>query len=225
MEQLILEANLKQGSGPLKAAWEGALKRAHERLKRLRSRDAVPRVRSGLALHDGETAATATSSSSETTPTEDEKRRLSRRMTPNAAKRYQTPDSEPSTSSQAVPIPHTGTSTPVRVKLEEQEEDIAALLGRSSPFIPSTPQNIPRDKLKSVPRTPGELPSPRPSPSPPPPSMILVKGRSPAYRSFAYSAARGYFARGTLHEVEEEAAEEQQSKDAAGYIRARSLSC
>lgn len=213
-----MEANLKQGSGPLRAAWEGALKRAHERLQRLRSQNAVPSVRSGVAVQDGRVEAP---SSSETTPTADEKRQLSRRTTPKAVQRYQTPDSEP--SSQSIPMPRTGTSTPIRVKQEEQEEDTAALLG-SSPFIPSTPQNIPRDKLKSVPRTPGELPSPRPSPSPPP-SMILVKGRSPAYRSFAYSTARGYFARGTLQEVEEEASEELQSKEAGGYIRARSLSC
>lgn len=224
IEQLILETNLKRADGPLKGAWENAVRRAFERAvgEAVLRASEVREEREG----GGREAGVQTLVVEEVLSEEGEAAR-SRETTPTPA-------------------------TPSRRVIKAEEEETRFQTQSTSPngngvagsgyFMvppPSTPpsstalhKSTPRSMLRSVPRTPGELPSPRPSPSPPPGSPYGALGLPGTRR------ARGVGSQGGMHgapfsvangreaKLEEEEEEElflQQM--VAERMRGRSASC
>lgn len=224
VETLIVENNLKQGAGPLKTAWEAAVKRVW------RQRVEAAEVEAARAAQEQEQQVQAQESAKD------------KEMTPTPS----SPIPLPPLVNPLTPAP--SLSNIVTIKQEEVDMSLLPLpkspspdllppsaprhspVHRSSPYFRSSRFNststafstpltafqpsttplgspavtgIPRSMFKSVPRTPGELPSPRPSPSPPPspfPKKTLVTG---------------YFAKRT----------EDDDGGSVERIRARSLSC
>ncbi|TEB38104.1 hypothetical protein FA13DRAFT_1681484 [Coprinellus micaceus] len=255
VERLIIENNLKQRAGPLKTAWEAAVRRVwrgrvdevgEREAREVRERDEWEQERrvqreeeeyEGAKERDRERTPTPTSpvplpSLNPLTPAPSLSN-VNGVIIKQEEADFATLPPLPKSPSPGLDLPSTPTHPPTTPPNPTHPHHLHRYVSRSpfrssrfnstttpfstplpSAYSPSTPGSTgtgittPRSKLKSVPRTPGELPSPRPSPSPPP---------SPFPRRGGVGVG-GYFAKGTAYEEEE-------MERSAERIRARSLSC
>ncbi|KAF6761109.1 chaperone DNAJ [Ephemerocybe angulata] len=237
IEQLILETNLKRGDGPLKGAWEAAVRRAFERAVE----EAV--LRESEAREGREEAGTQTYVVDEA---------VSGPFSPPPLFLEESLEGGAPMSRDTTPTPATpGRSRMHIIKAEEEEPRFQTqpaspngkAVAGSGYFMPSTPPSsrglqkgvnrTPRSMIRSVPRTPGELPSPRPSPSPPPSPYVPLSSpgaRRILQRSFAGQGAASPgvsfpVGNGRGAKLEDEEAELFLQQMVAERMRGRSVSC
>jgi len=246
---LIIETNVKQRAGPMWAAWESAVARVYSRRVDEMNEKKRQEEEQARLQKEKEEKERLEKEKEERERVLREAEELVRQVQREREREKEREEATPRPGS-PIPLPALTSSGGVTVKQEEVESSIhgsgyffippSTKATPFSPFndstnlsAPPTPGGIPRSQFKSVPRTPGELPSPRPSPSPPSSPHISRRvpvgmGTQEGFRPFAVSTAQGqspyvnghangYFAKGTAAEEEGEVVVER--------IRARSVSC